>query len=52
MRLLKGPELMHMVLNLMDRGKLQGLMDSPKDRPYYPGPSRPLRVTGGDGREA
>jgi len=49
---LKGPELMHMVLNLMDRGKLQGLMDSPRDRPYYPGPSRPLRIMGGNGREA
>lgn len=41
--LLRGHELMYMTLNLLDRGKLAGLMDSPVDQPYYPGPYIPLR---------
>ncbi len=40
----RGPELMHMVLNYLDRGKLKGIMDTPQDRPYYPGTYRPLSV--------
>ncbi|MBN1333524.1 MAG: 2,3-bisphosphoglycerate-independent phosphoglycerate mutase [Synergistales bacterium] len=33
----RGHEIMYMILNLMDRGKLKGLMDSPEDQPYSPG---------------
>jgi 2,3-bisphosphoglycerate-independent phosphoglycerate mutase len=33
----RGPELMLMVLNALDRAKLQGLMDTPHDQPYWPG---------------
>ena len=40
--LLRGPELMHTILNGLDRGKLWGLRDNPLDLPYYPGPRRPL----------
>ncbi|WP_045211104.1 alkaline phosphatase family protein [Desulfonatronovibrio magnus] len=40
----RGPELMPMVLNYLDRGKLVGLMDTPVDQPYWPGRSKPLRV--------
>jgi len=39
---IRGHEIMHMILNLMDRGKLKGLMDSPEDQPYSPGPYRSL----------
>lgn len=39
-----GPELMYMVLNYLDKGKLVGLMDSPEDQPYWPGRSKPLRI--------
>ncbi|MGA1789902.1 MAG: alkaline phosphatase family protein [bacterium] len=42
--LVKGKELMYLVLNLMDRAKLKGLMDSPVDQPYTPGPYRPLKI--------
>lgn len=41
--LLRGHELMYMILNLLDRGKLAGLMDSPIDQPYYPGHYIPLK---------
>jgi len=42
--ILKGKELMHMILNFLDRAKMQGLMDTPVDQPYYPGNFRPLKV--------
>jgi 2,3-bisphosphoglycerate-independent phosphoglycerate mutase len=42
--LVRGKELMYLVLNFLDRGKLWGLMDSPEDQPYSPGPSTPLRL--------
>jgi 2,3-bisphosphoglycerate-independent phosphoglycerate mutase len=42
--LVRGRELMYLVLNFLDRGKLWGLMDSPDDQPFTPGPSTPLRV--------
>ena len=45
--IVKGRELMLLVLNFLDRAKLVGLRDSPADHPYYPAPSRPLGV-GGD----
>lgn len=35
--LVRGKELMYLVLNFMDRGKLWGLMDSPDDQPFTPG---------------
>jgi 2,3-bisphosphoglycerate-independent phosphoglycerate mutase len=33
----RGRELMSMILNAIDRVKLQGLMDTPFDQPYWPG---------------
>jgi 2,3-bisphosphoglycerate-independent phosphoglycerate mutase len=33
----RGPELMLMILNAIDRAKLHGLMDTPRDQPYWPG---------------
>jgi 2,3-bisphosphoglycerate-independent phosphoglycerate mutase len=42
--LVRGPELMHLILNFLDRGKLFGLMDSPVDQPFSPGPATPLTV--------
>ena len=40
--IVKGKELMHLVLNFLDRAKMQGLMDTPVDQPYYPGNYKPL----------
>ena len=34
--LVRGKELMYLILNFLDRGKLWGLMDSPDDQPYHP----------------
>ncbi len=42
----RGSELMYLVLNFLDRGKLGGLMDTPHDQPYYPGHYRPLTADG------
>lgn len=42
--IMKGKELMHMMLNFLDRAKMQGLMDTPIDQPYYPGNFKPLQV--------
>ena len=42
--LVRGRELMHLILNFLDRGKLVGLRDSPRDQPYFPGKITPLRV--------
>jgi 2,3-bisphosphoglycerate-independent phosphoglycerate mutase len=42
--LLRGPELMHMVLNWLDRAKLKGLFDTASDQPYWPGNIRPLNL--------
>jgi 2,3-bisphosphoglycerate-independent phosphoglycerate mutase len=42
--LVRGRELMYLVLNFLDRGKLWGLMDSPDDQPFSPGRSTPLRL--------
>ncbi|MFO8009980.1 MAG: alkaline phosphatase family protein [Dehalococcoidia bacterium] len=33
----RGRELMYLILNFTDRGKLWGLIDSPDDEPYFPG---------------
>lgn len=40
----RGRELMYLVLNFLDRGKMWGLMDSPDDQPFTPGRWTPLRV--------
>ncbi len=42
--LVKGKELMYLVLNFLDRAKMQGLMDTPTDQPYYPGKYKPLKI--------
>jgi 2,3-bisphosphoglycerate-independent phosphoglycerate mutase len=42
--MMRGKELMHMILNFLDRAKMQGLMDTTVDQPYYPGDYRPLIV--------
>lgn len=42
--LVRGAELMHLVLNFLGRGKLWGLRDSPDDQPYTPGSYTALRI--------
>lgn len=42
--LVRGRELMLLILNFMDRGKLRGLRDSPIDQPYFPGRYKSLRI--------
>jgi 2,3-bisphosphoglycerate-independent phosphoglycerate mutase len=42
--LVRGGELMWLILNFLDRGKLCGLRDSPRDQPFFPGPYRPLKL--------
>jgi 2,3-bisphosphoglycerate-independent phosphoglycerate mutase len=37
-------DFMYCVLNWLDRAKLQGLMDSPEDHPYWPGRRKPFRI--------
>jgi len=44
LNLVRGKELMYLILNFLDRGKLWGLMDSPDDQPFTPGISTALRV--------
>lgn len=43
----RGRELIYLILNHLDRAKLQGLMDSPVDQPYWPGLSVPFRLDPG-----
>jgi 2,3-bisphosphoglycerate-independent phosphoglycerate mutase len=38
----RGLELMLLVLNGLELAKLQGVMDTPEDRPYWPGPYAPF----------
>jgi len=40
----RGKELMYLILNFLDRGKLMGLRDSPTDQPYFPGKYKPLKI--------
>jgi 2,3-bisphosphoglycerate-independent phosphoglycerate mutase len=40
----RGADLMHVILNILDRVKLRGLMDTPVDQPYWPGHTLPLRI--------
>jgi 2,3-bisphosphoglycerate-independent phosphoglycerate mutase len=42
--LVKGKELMYLILNFLDRSKLYGLMDTTIDQPYYPGDYTPLKL--------
>jgi len=40
----RGGELMYLILNFLDRGKLFGLRDAPVDQPFSPGPYTPLKI--------
>ena len=40
--LVKGRELILLILNHLDRAKLHGLMDMPMNQPYWPGDSEPF----------
>lgn len=40
----RGHELMLMILNALDRAKLQGLMDTPVNQPYWPGNYRAFKI--------
>ncbi len=42
--LIRGKELMYLILNALDRAKLQGVMDTPTDQPFWPGSYEPFRV--------
>ncbi len=42
--IVRGKELIYLILNFLDRAKMQGLMDTPIDQPYYPGNYKPLTV--------
>jgi 2,3-bisphosphoglycerate-independent phosphoglycerate mutase len=42
--IVKGRELMHTILNFIDKAKMHGLMDTPVDQPYYPGNYKPLKL--------
>lgn len=41
---LRHGDFMYFVLNWLDRAKLQGLLDSPVDYPYWPGKRRPFTL--------
>jgi len=41
---LRGKELMYAILNLLDRVKLHGIMDTPYDQPYWPGHYQPFTL--------
>lgn len=40
----RGKELMYLILNHLDRAKLQGIMDTPVDQPFWPGRYEPFRL--------
>jgi 2,3-bisphosphoglycerate-independent phosphoglycerate mutase len=40
--LVRGQELLYLILDSLDRAKLQGLMDTPEDQPYWPGDCQPF----------
>jgi 2,3-bisphosphoglycerate-independent phosphoglycerate mutase len=42
--LVRGKELMYLILNFLDRGKLWGTMDSPVNQPFSPGTYKALRI--------
>ena len=43
----RGKELMYLILNFLDRAKMKGLMDTPVDQPYSPGHYQILTLDGG-----
>ncbi|MEF8824044.1 MAG: alkaline phosphatase family protein [Desulfohalobiaceae bacterium] len=43
--LIRGQEFMYTVLNLLDRAKLAGVMDTPRDQPFWPGKRQPFTLT-------
>ena len=43
--MVRGKELMYLILNHLDRAKLHGIMDTPVDQPYYPGHVESFRIT-------
>lgn len=42
--IVRGKELMYLILNFLDRAKMHGLMDTSSDQPYYPGNYKPLII--------
>ena len=40
----RGRELFYLILNHIDRIKLQGIMDTPVDQIYWPGRFKPFTV--------
>jgi len=40
----RGKELICLILNFLDKAKMQGLMDTPVDQLYYPGNYKPLKI--------
>lgn len=40
----RGMEFMYLVLNYLDKAKLMGIMDTPVDRAFWPGPYDPFRT--------
>jgi 2,3-bisphosphoglycerate-independent phosphoglycerate mutase len=44
--LVRNKELMYLILNHLDRAKLQGIMDTPVDQPFWPGRYEPFRLRG------
>jgi 2,3-bisphosphoglycerate-independent phosphoglycerate mutase len=43
--MVQGRELLYLILNFLDRGKLLGLRDAPVDQPYFPGNYQPLTLS-------
>lgn len=42
--LVRGKEFMYLLLNYLDRAKLQGIMDTPDDQAFWPGDVKPFRL--------
>ncbi len=42
--IVRGKELMYLILNYLDRAKLHGIMDMPVDQPFWPGEYNPLSI--------
>ena len=40
----RGKELIYLILNHLDRSKLQGLMDTPENQPFWPGSCNPFQL--------
>lgn len=46
--MVRGKEIMYLVLNYLDRAKLRGAMDTPIDQPFWPGPYEWFPLAGGN----